>query len=181
MDSIDMFEVERRARWAYERGRAVRAFLGFLPVLAIVATAAWLNARTTMVAALGSILFLVGFVLLWYGRNLSQAVLPGVLAGLIPLGLALCANHIGHVCTGSECVSMCIPACTVGGALAGLVVAHFAAKRQRSLGFWVLASGVAVLTGAMGCSCVGFSGVAGLGIGYIIALTPALLRRIRST
>ena len=53
------------------------------------------------------------------GRSAVQP-LPGVALGVFPLALALCANHMGHVCTGSSCVALCVPACVVGGLVAGV-------------------------------------------------------------
>jgi hypothetical protein len=40
------------------------------------------------------------------------------------------------------------------------------------------ASTIAVLTGAMGCSCVGYAGVVGLIAGFVVGLLPAIVRRL---
>ena len=39
----------------------------------------------------------IGAAMLWYGRDPQKAVLPGIVAGLVPLVFALCANHM-HAC-----------------------------------------------------------------------------------
>ncbi len=44
--------------------------------------------------------------------------------------------------------------------------------------FWVLAATVAVLTGALGGSCVGYAGVVELAIGYTVGVGPGVVRAI---
>jgi hypothetical protein len=169
--------VEARARLRYELGRMRRAVLGFAPVFALVAVAALLAKRPTTTVAFGAGVFAVGAILLWYGRDLRRAVLPGVAAGIVPLAFALCANHIGHACMGERCLSLCIPACAAGGVLAGLAVAGIGIRRRSGPGFWIAASIVALLTGAMGCGCVGYAGVGGLAVGFAVGLAPGMLRK----
>jgi len=117
-------------------------------------------------------------VLLWYGRDYRRAVLPGLIAGIVPLVLTLCANHIEHACLGDRCMALCIPACATGGVVAGIIVAFFGIRRQRGPGFWIAASSVALLTGAMGCGCVGYAGLVGLAVGFGVGLAPGLLGRL---
>jgi hypothetical protein len=100
-----------------------------------------------------------------------------VAAGLVPLVLALCANHVHH-CSADGCMTLCVPACAVGGLAAGLAVAGVGNRRRAGAVFWLPASGLALLTGAMGCSCVGYAGVAGLGLGFAAGVVPGALRRI---
>ena len=118
----------------------------------------------------------MGSAMLWYGRDPKRAVLPGVLAGLVPLGLALCSSCV-HGCAGDCCLMMCVPACAVGGLVAGLAVASVASQRKASTVFWLSASALALLTGAMGCACMGYSGVLGLAAGFTVGVVPGLLRR----
>ncbi|HVZ32850.1 MAG TPA: hypothetical protein VG963_10510, partial [Polyangiaceae bacterium] len=171
MDSVDLSRVERRARARYEWARARAALLGFAPVLLVVAAAALIGKHASVTAALGVALFGAGVVMLWYGRELKRAVLPGVLAGLIPLALVLCANQM-HGCVGDNCMMVCVPACVVGGVVAGIVVGSVAARRRAPLAFWISASGLTLLTGAMGCACVGYAGVVGLAAGYVAGVLP---------
>lgn len=175
MESTD--RIEQRARLRYEGARLRRAFVGFAPVLLVVALAAVFAKRPPATVALGIGVFALGIALLWYGRNLKRAVLPGLAAGLIPLVLALCANHVHHACMGSECIMVCLPACAVGGVVAGLAVAGVGLRARSGAGFWMAASSVAVLTGAMGCVCVGYSGIIGLGLGFGAGMVPGLVRR----
>lgn len=179
MDSTELAWRQRRARRAYERARLLRALGGAAPlaVVLVIATSAshrpaaalWFGVAATVAAAL----------MLWYGKAPQKAVLPGVAAGLVPLVLALCANHV-HACA-SGCGTLCVPACAVGGVAAGVLVASVGNRRGAKLGFWLSASALALCTGAMGCSCVGSAGVVGLAIGFGAGLAPGLLRRAFAT
>lgn len=177
MASTDLALLERRARRAYELGRVRRALLGVAPVLLIIGSAAWFGNRPTSAVWFGLTTVVGGATMLWYGRDPQRAVLPGIAAGLIPLVAALCASHV-HACGPNGCTSLCMPACTIGGALAGLVVASVGNRRRAGPWFWVSASTLAFLTGAMGCSCIGYSGVFGLGAGFSVGILPGLARRI---
>jgi len=177
MGSTDLAKLQRRARLKYEWARLSRAAWGFAPVLLIVVVAASAAKRPSASLCFGAAMFCVGVVSLWYGRDLKRAVLPGLAAGLVPLAFALCANQIGHYCTGEACVSLCLPACATGGVLAGLAVAYFGYRGKHGLGYAAAGSAVALLTGAMGCACVGYSGLLGLGTGYLLGLLPLVARR----
>jgi hypothetical protein len=176
MEPTEVATFERRARRRYEWARLRRAIVGFSPVLVIVAIAVALARHPSVTAALGLGAFLFGVILLWYGRDFRRAVLPGVAAGLVPLALSLCATHLHH-CTGDGCMMLCVPACAAGGALAGIAVSLMVGHRKTSFVLLVPASALALLTGAMGCACVGYAGVIGLGSGYVLALIPVLVRR----
>lgn len=176
MDSTDRAQVRRHARVAYELGRLRLALLGTAPVMVVVAGAAWVTHRQVSTIWFGAATVAAAATMLWYGRDPQRAVLPGIVAGLVPLGLALCANHV-HGCTIDGCSSLCLPACALGGVVAGLSVASVGNQRRAGVGFWVSASGLALLAGAMGCACVGASGVAGLVIGFMAGTVPGLLRK----
>lgn len=176
MDSTELIELERRTRARYEWARAKRALVGFAPLLLVVAIATGVARHPSATGAFGIGAFITGAVMLWYGRDPKRAVLPGVLAGFVPLVLVLCTSHM-HSCTGDDCMIMCVPACSVGGLAAGLAVASVGNQRRAGSVFWLSASALALLTGAMGCACVGYSGVAGLAIGFAAGVVPGLLRR----
>lgn len=177
MDSVDLVALERRARLRYELGRAVRSVLGFAPALLIVGVAAFFSRRPGSALFFGGLLFVSGALLLWRGKTVHRAVLPGLLAGLIPLALSLVANR-GHVCLSGHCSTWCLPACVAGGVTAGLLISWLAARKGMDWSFWAGASVVSLLTGAMGCACVGYSGVVGLGIGFVVATAPWVVRRL---
>jgi hypothetical protein len=179
MASTDLAALERRARRGYEVGRVRQALLGVLPLLFIVPVAACMTHRPAATVVLGMGAFALSAIMLWYGRDPQKAVLPGVAAGLVPLTMALCANQM-HYCGPDGCTSLCIPACTVGGVLAGLVVAWAGRKRRAGPWYWLSAASLALLTGAMGCSCIGYGGIVGLAAGFAAGLVPILLSRRRS-
>ena len=187
MPSIDLDLLERRARRGYERSRALRALFGVLPValLAAVLFCLGVHPHPHVMLALGAGVFVLGATLLWYGREPARAVLPGLAAGFLPLCLALCTRHLGHLCTDAECIEMCLPVCVAGGVLAAGVVSWYGTLRARSTWFWASASGLALLTGAVGASCAGYRGVLAVALGYAFGFTGAFvlvrLRRARRT
>lgn len=167
----------RQARRRYELARVWRALLGFLPAVSLIVLAAALSDRPSWSLGFGAVLFVVGVAALWYGRNPRRAILPSLAAGLIPMVLVLVARHGGHACHGASCTSLCLIACVLGGASAGLFIGTRRAAREAGMGFWLVASAVAILTGAMGCARLGGSGVVGLMLGYSIGVVPNLLKR----
>ena len=187
MPSTDLERLERRARRGYEQARLQRALLGMLPVALLVAVVFCLrlHPHPHVMLVLGASAFGLGAVLLWFGREPARAVLPGLLAGLLPLWLALCARHWGHMCTDVECMVMCLPVCAVGGVLAGLGVSWYGALRRRTIWFWLTASTMTLLTGAVGATCAGYPGVLGVASGYAVGIAAgfafARLRRPRQT
>jgi hypothetical protein len=178
MASADLAFIERRLRRKYEWARARRAFWGFTPVLLVVAGATAFGKRPTSALAFGALMFAFGVAALWYGREVRKAVLPGVALGLIPLVLALCANQMDHMCMDGACMPVCLPACTAGGFVAGIGMALVGHRQRQGLGYWLAASAITVLTGAMGCSCVGYAGVVGLVAGFGVGVIPALAGRL---
>ena len=136
MESIDLDSLERRARVRYELARAARAIVGFTPALLLVLLAAALGRRPSSAVMFGGMLFVSGAFLLWRGQTLHRAVLPGLLAGVIPLTFAIMANR-GHACAGGHCSTWCLPACIAGGVVAGLAVSWFATRRGLDWRFFV--------------------------------------------
>ncbi|MEO8179943.1 MAG: hypothetical protein ABI895_14005 [Deltaproteobacteria bacterium] len=175
MVSTDLARLERRARARYELGRLRRALLGVCPLVPVLLLSLWLTERPLATLCFGLGTAALGAWLLWQGRDSQRAVLPGVLAGLIPLALSLCANQLHH-CGPGGCSSFCAPACTLGGAVAGLAIGSVGSRRQLGVWFWLGASSLALATGAMGCSCAGYLGTLGLGVGFALGTLPGLLR-----
>ena len=171
--SLDVALAEARAKSAYESGRRGLASYVALPLLALGVLGACLGTRPVYALLVGALITALAWVSIWRGRVAGRAVLPGVLAGLIPLSLAYAAQSYGHVCTGSACYGLCVPACTTGGVIAGLVIARLGRNVASPFRFWGLAALLAGLEGSLGCSCVGFGGVLGLGIGLAVTFFPA--------
>lgn len=176
MPSIDLETLQRRSRVRYELRRLRNAFFAALPLVFVATIAACVTTRPSTALAFGGVATAVGVLMLFYGRDPQRAVLPGMTAGVVPLIFALAANHVHH-CASGVCTTWCVPACTVGGVVAGLWVAHVGHTRGLGTRFLLCASAVAWLTGAMGCSCAGYTGVVGLTMGYALGIVPGLLRR----
>jgi hypothetical protein len=179
MASSEMAKAMRRARIRYELGRLRRALIAVAPFLLVVAVALWRTHGSSSTLWLGFATVALSTAMFWYGRDSQRAVLPGVAAGIVPLAVSLCANAV-HGCGVGSCSSLCLPACTLGGAVGGLAIASVGNQRGAGPSFWLSASGVALLTGAMGCACVGYSGVMGLGLGFAVGVVPGVLRRTRA-
>lgn len=171
--------LKNRLRWAYELARLRSAFLSFAPMLALIVLAAVVGGRLVLASAAGALLFVLGVASLWYGREPGRGVFPGAVAGSFALVLALCANHMGHWCTGDRCLSWCLPACVAGGLIAGGLVSFVGLRQKPGIGYWVTASSITLLTGALGCSCVGFAGIGGLCVGFIAAVAASFASSLR--
>jgi hypothetical protein len=174
MGSDELKRIERRARMKYEWSRARWAVIGFAPAGVLIAIAAYFGGSPRWPLTFGALMFVVGALFLWYGRELKRAVLPGLAAGVLPLTLALCAMHVGHVCSGDRCMLVCLPACVVGGVASGVVLAVLGHRGKHGFGFWASASAITLLTGAMGCACIGVSGVMGLMLGFALGFAPGV-------
>jgi hypothetical protein len=178
---LDSKQAEAKARRSYERGRVRHALVLSSPLLALVALVAWLEPRPTFVLGIGASLFVSGAVLLWRGRQLGTGALAGVLAGLVPLAFGLCVRAYQAWCHDGMFMPGCVAACAVGGIVAGAWIAHVTARRPSgSVAFVVSAAGVALLTGALGCSCVGPVGIAGMLVGLLVPLSRVMFRQART-
>ncbi len=177
MDSVDLDQLRHHARLAYEWSRLRRALIGFAPAIVVAAAASWLSGNPLASAPFGLGLFLSGVIALWYGREPRRAVLPGIVAGLVPVALTLATMHIGHLCLGDRCTSVCMAACVVGGIGAGLAVGVVGVRKRYRWQFWATVSVLVLCTGAMGCACLGYSGLVGLAAGYGVGILPGLILR----
>jgi hypothetical protein len=171
MASIDVVSLERRARARYEWVRLSQSAFGFSPVVVLVAVLAWFARRPVSVVVLGCLLFGTGVSCLWRRRDLHRSVVPGLMSGLIPLVLALVANQ-RHGCASGNCSMWCVQACVAGGLLSGSAIAWVMSRSQFGWNVTACAVAISFLTGAMGCSCVGYSGVVGLAAGLAVTAVP---------
>lgn len=161
---------------AYERGRRRWAVVSVLPLTVLPLGSFALGHRLMPSLVFGGLLLTVAAVLLWRGQAFGRGLAVGLKAGVVPLVLAHAANLYGHVCTADGCTSLCVPACVLGGVAAGLIISGAA---MRSPVRWQVVGSAAVsagLIGALGCACIGFSGVAGLVVGMagMLSLTRLL-------
>lgn len=179
MEREALTDLKERARRAYERGRARHAAWTATPTLAVGLVATWMSDRPLITALIGVALYAAAALLSWRGRQLGRGVLPGVAAGLVPFTAAHAARVYGHLCTPEGCVSICVPACLAGGIAAGALLAGALRRSDRLGASWASACGVAALTGALACACVGFGGVLALAIGLLAGTAPLALRPAR--
>jgi hypothetical protein len=165
-----------RARRAYELGR-LRQALRLAPAALFAAGLALACGRPAgLSCALGAALLLAVVGLSFRGQSAGRGVVPGLLAGVMPLALPLATRTLGFACFGHSCAALCLPACVAGGAAAGALVAWFAAReRAGEASFIVAAATVAALAGCLGCTLAGVAGVLGLLAGTVLGGAPVLL------
>ncbi len=172
-------ELLPRARRAYELGR-LRWALRLLPwAICAMVIAYALGRPAPLCFSIGSALILL---LLWLGVSgggAGRGASAGLLAGAVPLALPLLVRSLGHLCLGPSCMILCLPACVLGGAFAGVVLAARAAREGRSFVCGALA--VAALTGCLGCSLAGVGGVLGMLAGGLLVVPPVLVLARRAT
>ena len=165
----------RRGRWMYELGRArwaSRSLLLVLPLLVV----AWLVGRPgTLILALGGMLAATAFGFAMAHDRYARAVRIGVLGGLPALLIPVLARALHLVPLGGG-VDPCVPASFLSGVAAGWVVSRRAAEEARRLSFWTVAVLATALTGSLGCTVAGGSGVVGLMAGVVAGSAPVLLR-----
>jgi hypothetical protein len=170
--ATDMFD---QAAAAYERGRVRWAAFGALPLLVVPIASFAVGHRIVSSIALGVALLALAGVMLWRGQAYTRGLALGLKAGFVPLVLSHGANLYGHICTAEGCTSLCVPACILGGVVAGVIVARGAARAVAPVQVLASAGVIAVLTGAFGCACIGFGGMAGMVLGTAASLSVTRL------
>ena len=164
---------------AYERGRVRWAAASALPMAVIPIASFAIGQRLLSSVGLRVALLVLSTFMLWKGEHTARGLSAGLKAGLVPLVLSHGANLYGHVCTASGCISLCVPACALGGVAAGALVAWSARRARAPLQVLGWGAATACLVGAFGCACVGYSGMVGMVIGTAASLTAAQLLRAR--
>jgi len=165
-----------KAKRAYEWGRLRHALAGSIPTLLVAGMVAALVREVSWPLVLGLLLYGASVLLLWFGRSPGKSVLPGVVYGLLPLSGGVIARLHGHVCLGMSCYSTCLLYCVGGGVLAGLLVARLASRSDSPLAVFCSAAATALLTGAIGSSCVGVHGIIGMAAGIGLGALPQAVR-----
>ena len=164
-----------RARRVYETARFRGAVLGAWPVPVAALLGLRLGCSHAHVLPLATPLLFASIALLWIGRDYGRGVLPGMLAGLAPLVLPGLTMSCTDGCS-PEAMLWCRASCVTGGLLAGAIVGWRAAQfGHGSVRFAMVAAGVAMTTGAIGCLMGGAVGVAGMVLGFALGAVPALL------
>lgn len=166
---------QQRVRRAWEKQQARLASVGTLPVLGICILMVLISGRTLHIITIGAGLVTAVWLALYVGREFKRGVLPGLAAGIFPLLMATGAEMVWHSCSADGCVSWCIPACIAGGVTGGALLSWSARRRQWPLSQLLVGGWISILCGALGCSCVGYSGIAGMLAGLAIPTAPVLI------
>jgi len=162
--------LERRARRAYELGRAAWASHALVFVLPLLVVARLIGRPPELVFGLGGVAATVAFGAAMLHRRYARAVLAGVLA------LPVIIRSLGIVPLGPLALDPCIPASVVSGILAGAYLAARTVEESYRLSYWLVAALVAAPLGTLGCSVVGGAGVLGLVAGLAVGTLPLVLR-----
>jgi hypothetical protein len=179
MANVDLEALQAQARSAYERGRWRLGLQAAWPALVMAGLCVALGGQLFATLGLGVVLAAVIAKATHSGRGASRAVIPGLLAGALPLAVGLIACRVPHACVAGFCVSWCAPLCLGAGGLAGVILGARAtrapAERQPSM---FVGMTVAVLTGSLGCLVVGLGGVVGMLVGVSLGATAGLVPRL---
>jgi hypothetical protein len=173
---MERIELSARARRAYEAGRAkvaAQAVFG-AALLGVVAVA--LGRPWPQIALPGAFLVPLCGVLAFRGRASGRAVWPGLVAGgmamLFPIGVVFA----GHAWLGPDCMRFCLPACVVGGAVAGVAIATVASRQDDGDGEFLLGGiAIAALAASLGCTVAGGAGLLGMAMGALVTGAPVWL------
>jgi hypothetical protein len=172
----DLVSLQARARRAYEAGRLWRALRTAALVAPLGLAALAPHQSGPAVCGAVSALFAAVAALSFRGRAGAEAIAPGLLAGLPALALPLGVRVLGHACGSSACFTLCLPACCVGGAIAGAALL-LSARRQsdpsRKREYLAAALALAALTGSIGCAVAGVSGILGMLAATVLTSAPA--------
>ena len=170
-----------RACHAYEIGRlnsALRRAVLLLPIAGLTLLCCPEPARS-LVAGLGLVAAVT--ICLWRGEALKRGVRPGLVAGVVPLGIPLVAMATGHLCQAGRCL-LDPTVCILAGIAGGVALGVFAPRPREAHGIpLVTASLIAGLTGSVGCWMYGLVGIGGMVVGLVAGAAPVLaLKRARS-
>ena len=176
MAPVTEASLERRARWAYELGRAAWASHALLLVLPLLIVARLLGRPPALVFALGGVVVFVAFGAAMLHRRYARAVLAGVLAGLPAFALPVIIRSLGIVRLGPTTLDPCLPASIVAGLMAGAYLAARTVEEKHRPSYWLVAALVAAPLGTLGCIVVGGAGVLGLVAGLAAGTLPLVLR-----
>ncbi len=182
MAPIDTASLRARAKRAYEVGRFREALAFAVFVVPMVVLSLLVCRQPGLTGLGGSALLLLAIGFRWRGGAVGRAVMPGLLAGSVPLVLPVLLRSSGHCCIGGACWSICMLGCVAGGVLAGVAVGVAAqAELERRWTFLSAATLIAGLSGLLGCAIVGAAGIAGMVISCVASsVQVAVVARLRS-
>jgi hypothetical protein len=163
-------ELEARARRAYEWGRWRRGLAtSSWAAPAIVLACFGCTPRIELVLA--PLVVLAAAAMVWRGGALGRAVVPGLLAGTVPV-LVPVVVRCGSL---ENAPQICLMLSLGGGVVSGLIVSAVEARLGAPRPQILAASLLAALTGTMGCAMFGLGGLAGLAAGLALGAAPGYL------
>lgn len=150
---VDLERLSQRGRFAYELGRMRAAGLiaVYLVPAAVICLATSRRKETCACLSVGLLLVAVG--LRWRSRRGTDDVTTGLIAGSIPLVVALAMRCT--VCGGPLCMTLQV----LGGVAAGGWVAVRAHRNGSPLTSWLTAAAVATVAASIGGVSLGFAGL----------------------
>ena len=115
------------------------------------------------------------------GGPAGKSALSAVMLGSLPIVLALSSLSLHQACSHHGCSSYCVPACALGGVIAGVIAGRVGARSPRPFLSIVSLLWLIGLTGSIGCSCVGKSGMLALALSLIPTSLLSLLQAKRTS
>ena len=167
---MDDTSLRAAARRSYEKGRFGAALRStwFLPPL--LAFSLWGCGQPGATCAAGAAALVLAVALEWRGESYARARRAGLLAGLVPFALPLCARALGHPCGPDGCTAF-MSLAVMGGLVAGVAVGLVSASRSAA----ALGLLLAALVGSLGCALAGLMGLAAMAGALLVTSIPVYL------
>jgi hypothetical protein len=162
---VNLDELTARGRRAYELGR-LRAAARAAPIIVpVVALCEWESQRTGTCSCLGLLLLALALWFRWRSRRGADSVTAGLLAGGVPLAVALVVGRLAPgACAGAGWVSACTALCALAGVAGGFWMGRRVASGAPTAAGWTLAGAMAALAASLGCVGLG-AGALGAALG----------------
>jgi hypothetical protein len=158
---------------AYERGRVRWATLGGCLLLGASIVGLLCADRGPIFYGIGAGLALMTGLYIWRGGDAGNALLPGLVAGLVPLVLSATMLDCRAECSGL-CMRHCMLVCAVGATGAGLLATLLTRNHPRRWRAWLFAVALVPASGLLGCPHVGYGQLGGLLLGLLLSRLFAL-------
>lgn len=165
----------KRSLCAYELGR-LRMAAGVVLVISPFAVVCSLDPAFRERSACCAFALLGAAI--WFrfrDRRGVEAVTRGLLAGALPLALALLLAKFDPGCAHAGSFSYCTLFSLVAGGCAGVLGARFG-DQERGRGDWFATASIALLAASLGCLRLGTASVIGAGVGILAGTAAARLK-----
>ncbi|HKY34584.1 MAG TPA: hypothetical protein VJN18_01485 [Polyangiaceae bacterium] len=157
-----------RSLRAYELGRLRMAVKVALIVVPIIAVCMLEPVGRETCACCGALLLAAAIWLRFRDRAGVDSVSTGLLAGGIPLAVALALTELDPGCASAGPLSYCTAFSVLIGGAAGTIVALREAAGRDCSGHWLLAATIAGLAASLGCARLGVASIAAVTFGIIV-------------